>query len=92
MAVTLLLHDGHIAAREYALLVCSLIAALGPVGVHELVYLYPVVGEDGEVPGIRGIVGIDRGSGGDCRRPVCGWWGGRRRSRVVKTGRLLFGE
>lgn len=92
MAVALLLHDIYIATREDALLVRPLITALGPVWVHKLMNLDPVIGEKSKVSDICRIVGVERGSGSDRGRCICWRWWDKGRSRVVTTRGLLLGE
>lgn len=72
----LLIQDLDIAPWENALGARPLVAAFGPVGVHELGDGDSVVGQESQVPGIGGGVFIECGGGGEGLGRlvrVCGW-------------------
>ena len=48
----LLIHDSHIASREYALHSSTFVTTFRPVCVHELGDKDSVIREDGEIAGI----------------------------------------
>ena len=74
----LLIHDCHIASREYALHASTFIAAFRPVCIHELCDEDAVIRENGEITGIRWMVFVEGGGYGERGRS---WRGSIRRRR-----------
>lgn len=70
--------DAHVAPRKDALEPRPLIASFGPVGVHPLGHGDVVVGQEGQVAGVGGLVDVEGGGGREGQglhgAGAVGWW------------------